>query len=158
MDRLRSRSTFRTTSPETYLHTQIGWPIIIPVEIGSLVALYFAVTQRSLPSAIAFALLSLATTLFFALTVVATRETLTVRFGPGLIRKSFRIKEISSVMPIRTSILNGWGIRLMGDGTLLFNVSGFKAVRLTMINGRTFAIGTDEPDTLAAFLENARKR
>jgi hypothetical protein len=30
-------------------------------------------------------------------------------------------------------------------------------VKLTMTNGRSFAIGTDEPDNLIAFLENARR-
>jgi hypothetical protein len=89
--------------------------------------------------------------------VVGTSDTLTLRFGPGLVKKTFKIKDISSIRPIKTSVLNGWGVRLMVDGTWLFNVSGFKAVKLTMLNGRSYAVGTDEPEKLVAFLEAARR-
>jgi hypothetical protein len=135
----------------------MGWPILITVEIAALVCLYFALTQHLVVAGITFVLLSFAGSLFFSLTVVATRETLMVRFGPGLVRKSFKIKDVSSIRPITTSVWNGWGIRFMGDGTVLFNVSGFKAVKLTTTNGKSFAIGTDEPDKLVAFVENARR-
>jgi len=140
-----------------YLHTQIAWAIIVPVELGCLVALYAALTWHSVAAWVTFAGLSLCTTLFYGLTVVGTSDTLTLRFGPGLVKKTFKIKDISSIRPIKTSVLNGWGVRLMVDGTWLFNVSGFKAVKLTMLNGRSYAVGTDEPEKLVAFLEAARR-
>ncbi|MFZ1946457.1 MAG: hypothetical protein WAW06_02840 [bacterium] len=159
------RSDFRSSSgatppqsqQETYLHTQIGWPIVIPVEIGSLVCLYVALTLHSAAGWITFALLSLATTFLFGLTVVGTPEILAIRFGVGLVKKTFKMAEIASAQRITTSIWNGWGIRLMLDGTWLFNVSGFGAVKLRMLNGRSYAIGTDEPDKLLAFIERARR-
>jgi hypothetical protein len=153
----RSSSGGPGPRPETYLHTQIGWPIVIPTEIGTLVCLYVALTLHSLAGWITFALLSLVTTFFFGLTVVGTPEMLMIRFGVGLVKKTFRIAEMSSVQRITTSVWNGWGIRLMLDGTWLFNVSGFEAVKLTMPNGRSYAIGTDEPEKLVAFIERARR-
>jgi len=153
----RSSSGEPGPRPETYLHTQIGWPIVIPVEIGTLVCLYFALTLHSAAAWITFALLSLTTTLFFGLTVVGTPEILAVRFGVGLVRKTFRIAEISSVERMTTSIWTGWGIRFLCDGTWLFNVSGFDAVRFTTLGGKTYAIGTDEPEKLLAFIERARR-
>lgn len=140
-----------------YLHTQIGWALVVPVEIGCLACLYLAITRHLVAAWIAFVLLSLASSLFFGLTVVGTRETLMVRFGAGLVKKTFKIKEISSIRPIKTTLLDGWGLRLMRDGTWLFNVSGFRAVKLTMLNGRSYAVGSDEPEKLMAFLESARR-
>lgn len=140
-----------------YLHTQIGWALVVPVEIGCLACLYLAVTQHLVGAWIAFVLLSLASSLFFGLTVAGTQETLTIRFGAGLVKKTFKIKDISSIQPIKTTLLNGWGVRLMCDRTWLFNVSGFKAVKLTMLNGRSYAVGSDEPEKLIAFLESVRR-
>jgi hypothetical protein len=32
------------------------------------------------------------------------------RFGPGLVRKSIPLEEIISAKPVRTNLLEGWGI------------------------------------------------
>ena len=92
--------------------------------------------------------------LFHCLTVEIARGYLRLKFGVGLIRKSFRIKEIENAEPIRTRWWYGWGIRLTPHGWL-FSVSGFDAVKITLRNGRRYAIGTDEPDKLIAAIEAA---
>ena len=48
-------------------------------------------------------------------------------------------------------------MRRLRDGWL-YNVSGRRAVELELPGGRTFTIGTDEPDTLLAAIERARAR
>jgi len=92
--------------------------------------------------------------MFHSLTVEIARGYLRLKFGLGLIRKSFRIKEIEHAEPIRTRWWYGWGIRLTPHGWL-FSVSGFDAVKITLRNGRHYAIGTDEPDKLIAAIEAA---
>jgi len=92
--------------------------------------------------------------LFHSLTVEIARGYLRLKFGIGLIRRSFRVKEIENVEPIRTRWWYGWGIRLTPHGWL-FSVSGFDAVKITLRNGRHYAIGTDEPDKLVAAIKAA---
>lgn len=146
------------SSPEPeYAHTQIGWPVIIPVDIGAAVCLVLAVTGVApIAGGVTFVLLSITTALFYGLTVIGTREALTVRFGPGIISKSFPLASIASFQPSTTSFWTGWGIRYTIDGAWVFNISGFQAVKLTMTGGKTYVIGTDEPEKLMAFLERAK--
>ena len=49
--------------------------------------------------------------------------------------------------------LEGWGIHLSRFGWL-YNVSGFDAVAITLVSGKRFALGTDEPQALLAALRN----
>ena len=139
-----------------YKHTQIAWPIIIPADLGALVCLYLVFAKDMTSAAIGFFVLVLATYLFYALTIIGTGETIQVRFGVGLIRKSFRIRDIHTVEPFRTSFWHGWGIHYSPDGTV-FNVSGYDAVRLTMADGKRYIIGTDDRDRLMRYIEANRR-
>jgi hypothetical protein len=87
--------------------------------------------------------------LFSALTVRVDNTSVTARFGPGLIRKSFSLADIVSCGPVRNHWWYGWGIRKIPGGWL-YNVSGLDAVELRMKNGRVYRVGTDEPKALAA--------
>jgi hypothetical protein len=138
-----------------YKHTQMAWAIIIPVDIAALVCLYLALAKGIIPAAILFFFLVLLTYLFYRLTVIGTEQTLELRFGIGIIRKKFKLSEIMTAQPHRTHCWNGWGIRPTSDG-LLFNVSGYDAVKLTMTNGKRYIIGTDEPDHLLRFIQSHR--
>jgi hypothetical protein len=48
----------------------------------------------------------------------------------------------------------GWGIRWTPKGPL-YNVSGFEAVEIRMLSGKSFRIGTDEPDLLRQAIDKA---
>jgi hypothetical protein len=139
-----------------YKHTQVAWHIILPADIAALVCLYLVFARGITLAAIGFFVLVLMTYLFYALTVTGTEETLQVKFGIGLIRKSFRLRDIYSVEPFRTSFWHGWGIHYSPDGTV-FNVSGFGAVRLTMTGGKRYIIGTDDGDRLRRYIEANRQ-
>jgi hypothetical protein len=93
--------------------------------------------------------------LFSSLTVSVDGETVEAGFGPGLIRKRFPTARIVQAKPVRNSWWYGWGIRLTPHGWL-YNVSGLDAVELLMGDGRTYRIGTDEPEALAAAINTAR--
>lgn len=139
-----------------YRNTQMGWAVIIPVEIAALGCLYLALAKGVLPAGFLFFFLLILTYLFYCLTVIGTAETLEIRFGVGLIRKKFKLSEVMTAQPHRTQWWNGWGIHGTMNG-LLFNVSGFDAVKLTMTNGRRYIIGTNDPGRLLIFIQDHRR-
>ena len=85
--------------------------------------------------------------LFATLTVVIEEDVLEVRFGPGVIRKKFLLKDIESCQIVKNPWYYGWGIRLIPHGWL-YNVSGSYAVEISMKTGKKYQIGTDVPDDL----------
>lgn len=97
---------------------------------------------------IPLAVLAVAAYLFSGLTVRVDHTSVAIRFGPGLIRKSFSLSDIASCGPVRNRWWYGWGIRKIPGGWL-YNVSGLDAVELQMKDGRVYRIGTDEPRALA---------
>jgi hypothetical protein len=91
--------------------------------------------------------------LFYKLTVTVTRQVLTVRFGIGLVKKSFELSEIEEISKIKYPVIYGYGIRRTPKGWL-YNVSGKQAIELIMKNGKIFWIGTDDPDNLERAIRN----
>lgn len=139
-----------------YRHTQPGTPVLV-VAGGVfllLVALVTTIAAHPIAMAVVFLLL-LCLVLFNSLTVEVTDAAVRVRFGPGPIGRSFRLSDIGQVRTVRNPWYYGWGIRWFPHGWL-FNVSGFDAVELTMLDGRVFRIGTDQPRELLAAIERAR--
>ncbi|MCK4236641.1 MAG: hypothetical protein KAX38_05950 [Candidatus Krumholzibacteria bacterium] len=95
--------------------------------------------------------------LFGALTVEVTDTEVHLRFGPGLIRKSFSISDIRRVEVVRNAWYFGWGIRRIPRGWL-YNVSGLNAIELEMSDGHLNRIGTDQPEELLAAIEKVRRK
>jgi hypothetical protein len=152
-------------SEVAYRHRQTGWPTIITVAgilVVELVAVTFMVLKQGLPqgkgwvgaaaiSMIVFVLV-VVLMLFSSLTVAVADEVIEVRFGPGIIHKSFRLAEVDACCATRTRWWHGWGIHRRIGGWI-FNIAGFDAVELTMKDGRHYWIGTDEPQQLCAAIE-----
>jgi hypothetical protein len=113
-------------------------------------ALAAFVQPRVVPLSVA-AFLALMLYLFHSLTVEVDPDRMVVRFGPGLIRKSFPVQRIREAEVVRNQWYYGWGIRLTPHGWL-FNVSGLEAVQIRLDNGRQYRVGTDQPDELVAAL------
>jgi hypothetical protein len=89
------------------------------------------------------------------LTVTVGSGALSIRFGPvGLIRKSWPLEEVESVVPVTNPWYYGLGIHWTPHG-ILYNVSGFSAVEVRLFPGTTFRVGTDEPDQLCAAIRQA---
>jgi hypothetical protein len=93
-------------------------------------------------------ILAAALALFCSLSVHIKDNILLCFFGIGLIRKSIPLSEIQQARTVQNPWYTGWGIRWMPGQYLLWNVSGYRAVELTLTNGNRFRIGTDEPETL----------
>jgi len=139
----------------SYRHTQSGW-----VTVGTCGAILLLFACMPLPTRAPRELLLLATALpvtvvimlFGALTVEVDDATIRLRFGVGLIRKTFSLADVASCQPVRNPWWWGWGIRLIPGGWL-YNVSGLDAVELVLKSGKRFRIGTDEPQVLKDFLQ-----
>lgn len=108
---------------------------------------------ESIP-AIVIVVLVVVTCLFFSLTVSVSREAISIRFGVGLVRKTFHIRDIQDVRAVRNRWYYGWGLRYTPHGWL-YNVSGLDAVELELKNGRTYRVGTDQPVELLAAIRAA---
>jgi hypothetical protein len=136
----------------SYRHTQRG-TLILAVTLG--LAMVFAVFAMTLvkPLWMTSGILLATTWLFSSLTIEITERELRWRFGPGLIRKTVPLAEITSAEPVRTGL--SWGIHWSPRLGWLYNVSGWDAVLVTLRSGKKFTLGTDEPHILAARLAEA---
>jgi hypothetical protein len=92
---------------------------------------------------------------FRSLTVEITGDELRWHFGPGLWSHSLALDEIDSVAIVRNHWWNGFGIRV-APGFRLYNVSGLDAVELHLKSGEIRRTGTDDPQGLAAAIEQSR--
>jgi hypothetical protein len=81
-------------------------------------------------------------------------EELTVRFGPlPIFRKRFAYSDIAAADRDKTTWSDGFGIHWVPQRGWTYNLWGFDCVRLTMRNGQTYRVGTDDSDALYAFLQ-----
>jgi hypothetical protein len=138
-----------------YQHTQIGHLIIALIGIGLFAMGYaLAATPFNWISCLVAAILLGCMVLFASLTVIIKQETLEIKFGPGIIHKTFSLKEISHCRTVRNHWFYGWGIRLTPHGWL-FNVSGLDAVEIQLRTGKKYRIGTDDPAGLAKAVQES---
>lgn len=140
-----------------YHHTQTGYLLI--VILGAALLFVVGLILASGFNWVALAVLVILAAclgLFATLIVEIDGEALTLRFGPGLIHKQFRLADITTCRVVKNPWYYGWGIHLTPAGWL-YNVSGFWAVELQLRNGRTYRIGTDDPEGLAEAIQGANK-
>jgi hypothetical protein len=136
-----------------YEHTQVGYLIIVAmVAVMVLIGIILANEGINWIAIGVMIVIVIALVLFSSLTVIIWEEELEVRFGPGLIRKRFKLNEIESCKVVKNHWYNGWGIRLTRHG-VLYNVSGFHAVEIKLRTGKKFRIGTDVPQELEAAIQ-----
>ena len=103
---------------------------------------------------VAFVVFGILGVLFGSLTVTIREDALEIRFGPGLFRKRFFLKDIESCLVVKNRWYHGWGIHSTRHG-MLYNVSGLNAVEIKMRTGKKYRIGTDVPrDLEKAILES----
>lgn len=138
-----------------YEHTQVGYLVIIPIIVAMiLIGIILANTEFNWIAIGVLVLIAVALVLFSSLTVVIREEELEVRFGPGAVRKRFRLDEIESVRTVKNPWYYGWGIRATPHG-LLFRVSGLYAVHIKLKTGKQYQIGTDVPHELEQAINQA---
>ncbi|MGB0389532.1 MAG: hypothetical protein ACPGWR_32325 [Ardenticatenaceae bacterium] len=138
-----------------YKHTQIGYLLLILYSGVILLIAYLALMSGFNPIALVALLVMLVVLALFAtLSVTVDQEMIKLQFGIGLIRKGFRVDQIEAYQVVKNPWYYGWGIRYTPRGWL-FNVSGLSALELQMKNGKTYRIGTDDPQGFAQAVEQA---
>ena len=144
----------------TYRHTQVGIVIIgavVGMAFFTLLLLVPAVGSLSFVAVAILAMTGAVLATFSSLTVEIEKNTLTCRFGVGLIRKSIPLSDVGECSAVVNPWFVGWGIRWIPGSYWVWNVSGFQAVELTMKDGRRFRIGTDEPEALVHAIGLSKK-
>lgn len=87
---------------------------------------------------------------FLTLTVEIDNKFLRLKFGYGLFSRKFALDKIKFAKEVKHKWYYGWGIRYcLAPKMWIYNVSGFDAVEITLKDGSTFRVGTDEPEKLA---------
>jgi hypothetical protein len=139
-----------------YRHTQYDTVLIITVGIFITAILVHSLIDGPIHPAEAGVaiLLPIMLFLFASLTVEINHGSVVCRFGPGLFRKKTKLSDITDAQSVTNSWLSGWGIRWIPGKYMLWNVSGLKAVELTLKNGKRFRIGTDEPELLVRAIQD----
>lgn len=138
----------------SYRHTQVGYVMIAALGILALSLAVFAFMSGATLLLLTIVVLLLCLLLFPTLTTVVEGDRLTCFFGSGLIRRDIPLEEVAAVSVVRNRWFYGWGLRLIPGGSL-WNVSGFDAVELQLVDGKRFRIGTDEPNELCRALSTA---
>ena len=138
---------------KSYEHTQVGHLIIVAMAATMVfIGIILANTGINWIAIGVLIVIAIFLVSFPSLSVVIREEELEVKFGPGLIRKRFKLSEIQSCKVVKYPWYYGWGIRLTPHG-ILFRVSGFHAVELQLVTGKNFNIGTDAPQELEATIQ-----
>lgn len=139
-----------------YQHNQLAKTILsfliaalvilaVPLLKGGAVALY----------ALLAVVLTATGVLFHCLTIRIEGGFLHWHFGPGFWKKSVALKDIDHVDMVLNRWYYGWGIRYTRHGWL-YNVSGLRAVQITLKTGKKLRLGTDEPEKLVLAVNSAR--
>jgi len=140
----------------TYRHTQIGFVTL--GGLGMCLLLVGGALLAHAPKAPLLAVLSiliLTAGVFASLTVELRGAVLIFWFGPGLLRKRVQVATIHSCRVVSNPWWYGWEIRWTPRGWL-YNVSGLRAVELSLTNGQRLRIGTDQPEQLCQAIEQER--
>ena len=140
-----------------YEHTQVGYLIITAMTAAMvLIGIVLANAGMTWIAIGVLVVIAVALVLFSSLAVVIREDDLEVRFGPGPIRKRFKLHDIESCQVVKNHWYYGWGIRLTPHGWL-YNVSGFNAVEIRLRTGKKFRIGTDAPQELEGVIRQVIK-
>ena len=142
-----------------YKHTQIGY---LMISITLAVLLLFIWTHiissaetPSVDSGSNFAITSVMAIIIWILSSFATLQVkidnkyIHIKFGYGIYQKKFLLNDITTATKVKNKWYYGWGIRgWLWPKICIYNVSGFAAIEIKLKNGKTYRIGTDEPEKL----------
>ncbi|MFT3740186.1 MAG: hypothetical protein QM786_15665 [Breznakibacter sp.] len=129
--------------------TQIGW-VFLAVMPGLMALIWFINPDKASLWPM-WAIGGLVLLLCYKLTVTIDDKYVRFSFGIGLIRGKYALDEVVNCRPVSYVAL-GWGIRYR-PGAVLYNVSGNKAIELTLRGRyRKVWIGSDDPKVLADYI------
>jgi hypothetical protein len=136
-----------------YYHVQRGYWVQTILAIP-LLAMFITRSQLSSGFWIALVIVFLVGGSFHMLTVTVTHHFIQVQFSLMFIRKRIWFNKIAGLDIVRVPWYWGIGIRWTSEG-VLYNVAPGRAVAVRLRSGRSFLIGSDEPEKLAEAIESA---
>lgn len=90
---------------------------------------------------------------FYGVTITVTDKHLSIKFGAGLYTKKIELKSIHSLAVVKTSLCNGYGIRIIPDG-LLYKIGGKQAIEIRLKSKRqVIQVGTKDTEKLKEAIE-----
>jgi hypothetical protein len=142
----------------SYRSTQFGTVVVVGLGTGVVFLGYQVLTTGwQLLNGLLLLLLLAGLALYHSLTIEIRDGMLACFFGPGLIRRQFRLEDIVAARPVRNHWYNGFGIRRIANGWM-YNVSGFDAVEISLRSGKHFRMGTDRPKEVVKAITDALNR
>jgi len=153
-----AENTFTLPHQPEYEHTQwapLYWVMLAPVLVLMVVAILVGVASEALLGMFAVASIIVLTAFSFRQLLVRDEgDVLALRFGPiPLFRKRIAYADIAAAERDMSTVFDGWGIHWVPGRGWTYNLWGFDCVRVTLKNGRTIRVGTDDPEALARFLQ-----
>jgi hypothetical protein len=159
MNVTNNSARFTVPHQPEYDHNQVApmyWLVLLPAVLLPVVGIVLR-DENSALLPVFLAVGSVLTVLAFSfrqLHISDEGHRLAICFGPmPLFRKRLAYADLASVNPDKTSWVDGWGIHWIPFRGWTYNLWGFGCVRLTLRDGRTIRVGTDDPDGLAQFLK-----
>lgn len=142
-----------------YKHTQISYLLLVVTIILLVLFAWINISARaeapsydSGPNMAVTAVMGLIVIIlasFVSLQISIDEKFLSLKFGYGIYKKMFLLNDIVSAKTVRNYWYQGWGIRIwLWPKMLIYNVSGFDAVEIKLMNGKRYKIGTNEPKKL----------
>ncbi len=135
--------------------TQIGWVIIVVIALISIFP--FLANDNQIAKIIIPSVGLIILLFFYKLTIIVTDKFLFFSMGIGIIKKTYRLNDISICKPI-TYTPFGWGIRIINGG-IRYNVSGNKAIEIRLNNKhKVIQIGTNTPEELSSYINSMKAK
>ncbi len=140
-----------------YEHTQTAplHLLVLAVSVAMLAGAWFAPqAETRIILTVSGSFMFVLAQCFRHLTVCDEGDHLLIHFGPlPLFRKRIPYSNIADAKRGRTTIIDGWGIHLSRGGVVTWNLWGFDCVNVYLKNGRRVRVGSDDAESLAAFLQ-----
>lgn len=129
--------------------TQYAW--VFYIVAGFIIVLSAISKADPTASALLTAVMAFVLLLFYKLTIKVNYSYIAFSFGIGLIRRKYRLQDITSCRAVKYFPL-GWGVRFR-PGVTIYNVSGNKAIELKLKGKkRKIWIGTDNPEEISQYI------
>lgn len=150
-------TTVAATQPPRYDHTQTGplcWLLLLPIMVLLPVMLVLTNEPAGIVVILIVDMILIAAALSFrSLRIVDEGNTLALRYGPlPLFKKRLAYADMLAAERDRTTPIDGWGIHWIPGRGWTYNLWGYDCVRLTLQDGRTIRLGTNDPNGLEEFL------
>jgi hypothetical protein len=140
---------------QRYKKFQFGtafWAILVGV---TLVVAYLSQDDGSGLGVLPMVVIALALGILFGwLTVSVDEQTVEARLGIGVVRKRILLEQIEGCRVEQLAWYNGLGMRYTQFGRV-YTVTGRQIVVLDLVDGRTFGMGSAEPEELCQVITNA---